>query len=186
MRTEKLTFSIRVNLGNYGENLSISETVYVPSNNQDDNQRESDSVYDQLVETCLQKAKRTVKKLGRENEAVLLRGIEIASSPQASNNFLEFNSDVSDSNNFDQQLPRLQTTLPPQPNNIAPNPNPSGWTLANQSDDDALRVINNFPDISNFQTTQATQPTDFLSEMLFDKPMDVFDSSILDMVIPND
>lgn len=138
MKTDKITFSIRINIGNYGENISITETISLPDNGLDDNKKESDKAYKQLVKSCLDKGIYTVKALGRFDETKIFQNLDI--------------------NSFDDNVeqPIHQSVVIPQKTEV-----PIEQQLKNIQNNEAvnndwLQDLGSFNDISNLvKTTQS-------------------------------
>lgn len=73
MKIDNISFSMKVNIGNFGESISIMQTASVPEG--ESNEAERDQIYKDLVEDCVLKMKKTVSLLKREKETILFQNL---------------------------------------------------------------------------------------------------------------
>lgn len=74
MKIENISFSMKVNIGNYGEYISIMQTASLPE--LESNEAERDHAYNELVKDCIFKLKSTVSELKREKETIIFQNLD--------------------------------------------------------------------------------------------------------------
>lgn len=163
MKIEKITFSIKVNVGEFGENITISQTIDVQNEDQEKSFKE-------LVDDSLQKAKYVTDRMG-------VCQPELLSHKKKNGSMHELNP-IHDP-------PSAAPTLPYQPVKIPSNPNPSSWmSLSNQDQNDIVKVMGNFPKIKDFEGELPEKIDENTYNKIRNTRDDVFDKSILDLDLP--
>lgn len=80
-------------------------------------------------------------------------------------------------------MPMSNPSLPYQPQNIPPNPNPSSWmSLSKQEQIDIENVLGNFPKINDFEINSPIETEEYNKKSNKNK---IFDTGVLDIDLPD-